>query len=629
MLLLAAAHQTGLLTTLTPALPILPTPARLACLQPATLRALLLTILFLTAVGLRRTCDLRGYSGSARALLTGRRCAYGARQVERFLVHLAYAGAADPFTDALAQWTARLWLPTTPDAELPALTVYIDGHRKAVYSDKRLPRGLVARYGVVEGCRALVLLHDAQGHPLLVTTHRGDTHLTVGLPQILARYEQTVGRRLVTQLIVDREGMGAEFLAGLVAEGRTVVTLLRADQYSGLEAFTDVGAFVPFLTASDGTVLREVAAARFALALPDHPGQRLPLWVALVRELRCQLPLAPAEDDLPQRWDADLSWEERDWRSAEWSATPAPKPATSAKLIVIVSTSPIADATTLARTYFRRWPVQENVIRDFLIPLGIDTNHGYGKHEVVNSEVAKRRSALRERLERLKRWAVAAGERCTRASKRHLRLYAAAKERARELGTVLFKRQRELEEQGVSEGIFRREMRAAREETQAEMDGLNAQVRHAVDKCDQEFRKQERYCQEQREVLRALEELAVREPQMYELDDAKDQVMTVCKVALANLGMWTRDRYFPEGYAHATWKRLEPFFKLSGRVRWGSEQVEVELRQFTDRQLNRDLATLCRRVATEKPQLPDGRQLIFRTCGSSSLTSDDHRKLVA
>jgi hypothetical protein len=31
----------------------------------------------------------------------------------------------------------------------------------------------------------------------------------------------------------------------------------------------------------------------------------------------------------------------------------------------------------LAQTYIRRWPVQENIIRDFLLPLGLDTNHGY------------------------------------------------------------------------------------------------------------------------------------------------------------------------------------------------------------------------------------------------------------
>jgi hypothetical protein len=418
--------------------------------------------------------------------------------------------------------------------------------------------------------------------------------------------------------------MGAEFLAGLVADGRTVVTLLRADQYSGIAAFTDVGAFVPLLTARDGTVLREVAPARFALARPDPAERCLPVYVALVRDLRCQVPMAPPDDGPPPPWDADLSWEARDWRSADWQATPAPSPRTTAKLIAIVATSPFPDAATLARTYFQRWPVQENSIRDYLIPFGIDTNHGYAKRAVVNSEVAKRRTTLQERLERLKRWAVAAGQRCTRASKRHQQLYARAKERARELTTKLFQRQGELEEQGVSEGVFRREMRAAREETQAEMDGLNQQIRRAFDTCNTEFRKQERYCQEQRDVLRALEELAAREPQMYELDDAKDQVMSVGKVALANLVMWTRDHYFPPAYAHATWKRLEPFFKLRGRVRRGAEEVQVELGRFTDRQLNSDLVMLCERVAAAKPRLPDGRRLIFTIGGSSSLSSDDH-----
>ena len=36
---------------------------------------------------------------------------------------------------------------------------------------------------------------------------------------------------------------------------------------------------------------------------------------------------------------------------------------------------------------------------------------------------------------------------------------------------------------------------------------------------------------------------------MYELDHAKDQVMTTLKLALANLVMWTRDHYFPATYA--------------------------------------------------------------------------------
>jgi hypothetical protein len=116
---------------------------------------------------------------------------------------------------------------------------------------------------------------------------------------------------------------------------------------------------------------------------------------------------------------------------------------------------------------------------------------------------------------------------------------------------------------------------------------------------------------EQREVLRALEELKAQEKTMYELDHRKDQIMTVCKVALANLAMWGRDRYFPPSYAQATWKRLLPFFQLPGTITQDCAMVQVELRPFNDRALNRDLAMLCERVNQASPRLPDGRQLLF------------------
>ena len=129
-----------------------PSP-RLAHLQPATLRRLLLTLLFLEAVGLRRTWDLRGYTGQALALLTGRRLAYGYRHIERFLAELAQAEADGPLTEALASWTATLWKPRLRLADGPVPVFYVDGHRKAVYADHLIPRGLVGRLGKI-GWRA-------------------------------------------------------------------------------------------------------------------------------------------------------------------------------------------------------------------------------------------------------------------------------------------------------------------------------------------------------------------------------------------------------------------------------------------------------------------------------------------
>ena len=90
---------------------------------------------------------------------------------------------------------------------------YIDGHRKAVYTDSLIPRGLVGRLEKVLGCRALVVMHDQEGHPLLVTTLSFDQHLKLGLKALLTSYEQAAGLSRVERVVVDRGGMAAEFLA--------------------------------------------------------------------------------------------------------------------------------------------------------------------------------------------------------------------------------------------------------------------------------------------------------------------------------------------------------------------------------------------------------------------------------
>ncbi len=42
-----------------------------------------------------------------------------------------------------------------------------------------------------------------------------------------------------------------------------------------------------------------------------------------------------------------------------------------------------------------------------------------------------------------------------------------------------------------------------------------------------------------------MQDLTQQEREMYELDNRKDQIMTICKIALANLDLWVRDHYFP------------------------------------------------------------------------------------
>jgi hypothetical protein len=163
------------------------------------------TLLFLGAVGVHRTWDLRSYSGDALGLLIGRKHAYSYSHTEQYLSALAKTDAADRLTNALLRWTSQLWhLDSSDDC-------YVDGHHKPVYSQHLIPRGLIGRTHQILGCRGLMLLHDSQGHPLLVLTGRGDWHVMDGLVSLVERLEQIRDQRLCGRIVVDREGMGAAF----------------------------------------------------------------------------------------------------------------------------------------------------------------------------------------------------------------------------------------------------------------------------------------------------------------------------------------------------------------------------------------------------------------------------------
>ena len=518
---------------------------------------------------------------------------------------LARAGGAETFTHALGKWTTQLWQARANEepATESSPCFYVDGHRKPVYTEHLIPRGLIGRTGKILGCRALVLLHDDQGHPLQARTYRGDQHLTTGLAQLLPPASEGIGTPSQGRVVVDREGMAAPFLRDLQAQGYTVITLLRTDQYDSLESFSEVGQFLPLECDRQERVIREVAPARFALPLPDQPGQFLSLGVALIRDVRRQVRAhTPEEEEEEKRW---MRWRD------DWLAQPSPATPTTAKLVPIVTTAPCVDAVELTQTYIRRWSVQENIIRDFLLPLGLDTNHGYGKTPIVNSEVAKKRAALEKKLHNAQRWAEGAKARSHKAGQLYKRRWQQTKEYGDQRYRQLNAHQDALREQGVGYEERRARIKEEKALIDADLEQRWQQVRQTYAKSSKESQKYDRYAQQQCDLLRALEELKASERTMYELDNRKDQVTTVCKLALANLVMWTRDHYFPQTYAHAAWGRLSPFFQLPGLVTVDRSTVSVTLRSFNDRRLNEDLTILCERVNKAAPHLPDGLSLVF------------------
>ena len=121
LLLLAAAHETALLSQLEDVLPMKQPSSAVSQPSPQRLfhphRRLLLTLLFLPAVGLHRFWELRSYTGPELARLSGRAHPYSYRHTERFLLQLSSAQADQPLTKALARWTTTLWQVKTRSQE--------------------------------------------------------------------------------------------------------------------------------------------------------------------------------------------------------------------------------------------------------------------------------------------------------------------------------------------------------------------------------------------------------------------------------------------------------------------------------------------------------------------------------
>lgn len=576
--------------------------SRLAHQRALTNQQLSRTLLFMPVAQQYRPWDLRSYSGGQLAGLSGREKAYGYRSPERFLSEVAQAGGSETLTDGLAGWTYRLWsgqFGSGADQEEPA-TFYVDGHHKAVYSDKLLPRGLVGRLGKVLGCRGLVLLHDAKGHPLLALTSRGDKHLTKGLPEVVARFEQAVGNQFkIRRIVADREVMAGEFLVSELTEQREIVTILKENQYQTLDSFEEVGEFSPWLGAKlKERVIGEVAPATFTLKVTSPlTGQPLRLKVALLRNLRRP-------------------------KSAE----------TGPKLIPIVTSSLAAEvkplssaqALALATAYRNRWPLQENVIKDWLLPVGLDINHGFAKSFVENSEVSKRREYLQERIATTRKRAASARQRSNEAEelnkRRHQKLQILFPKRQQELNKLYDRLVEEATPRGLS-CEQKMEYQEAKKKVEAELEREQGLEWQAHRNCNKEYRKAQAYEEQGKELRGQLEKLNSGERQMLELDQRKDQVMTVFKLALVNLGMWVRERCFPVSYAQCSWQRLQPFFELGG---WVSQQVgvvKVTLQPFNDRALNRDLAQVCELASGAGLVLPDGRRLQLEVAQEQAMLS--------
>jgi len=540
----------------------------------------LLTWLMMFVLELFKPRTLDTYSGTALGLVTGRGRPYSADEMEHAILSFVRMGWTELLTIDVARWATLLWADN-PQTERSAKYLYWDWHVKAVYSDYHIPRTKHGTRQRIIGARKQLMLHDGAGHLLFMRTYRGDTHLIEGMVDGTVYYEGQVQAAKLTHQIFDREGLSVvHFKTMLDADHpRQFITCLRSNQYSGVDSFESVTTFEPFRYDKEGNVIQKIAEGIYEMNDRRKEEANLRLRAILLRK----------EKDA-QEEDEDVC------------------------LQVIITPDWDTPTTKIAELYRGRYPKQENAIRDWWIPLGGDVNIGYDKHPVENSELARQKEDLEERLERLERYIPACEARMQCAQRRydkHAAQYQVEWDAAQHI-------LQEAVQQRQAQGEMAWDLHqwAKSEEARIEEELHAQQIDAAVEQIERERKKQQRYRQEQQQKQQDLTKTieAMAQHPMYELDDRKDQLSSALRLCLISALQWLRDTVFPDSYAHATYETVKTFIQRGGFVIEHLHSIEVRLDGFWQSAKQRDLEELVSRCNARQFTAPDGRPLRFGIC---------------
>jgi len=116
-------------------------------------------------------------------------------------------------------------------------TFYIDCFRKVIWTKKNIPKGMHATRNRILKCLDVYFIHDSQGRPLLPLSRPGDSYLGDVLFCLIETLEEAVGKDVVEFAIFDREGLAVAVFQEFTKKKKHFVTMLREDQYRGVDDF--------------------------------------------------------------------------------------------------------------------------------------------------------------------------------------------------------------------------------------------------------------------------------------------------------------------------------------------------------------------------------------------------------
>ena len=336
---------------------------RICGTRPETIQKKVETLLYLPMFDMQKPYHLLKYHKKGLGMVTGSGHRYSYYTADIFLCDIEKLMIAKNVGEVLA----RCYLEALCiEIELEdGSYFYIDGHAKHVWSSKNIPKAFFTTLKRAERGLHQYFIHSSKGNPLILLTCPGDTRLPGVIFNLIDAFEDAVGKRIMKAAIFDREGLSLSIFEEFSRRKKYFITLLREGMYKGEESFKIFEGYKPLKTEEkDGElkILQWVQEAEYELK-DKVEKRKLTVRVALVRKkVKEQEKIIPIITNLTRKEEPDIG--------------------------------------RVAKRYFDRWPNQENMFRDAMEALKVDTNHGYKKKEVPNRVVERKKEELETNLRR-------------------------------------------------------------------------------------------------------------------------------------------------------------------------------------------------------------------------------------
>jgi hypothetical protein len=551
--------------------------------KKSTLLQYIRTLFFLPVFNMERPVDLDSYEQKTLGIITSPNCnQVKYRTTDRFLRELTNIKIGNEMSRSLLCCYYYTFYNGNTE-----MSIYIDGHFKAVWTLKNIPKGKHGMMDRIMPGHEEVFLNGYYGHPLLHRTCPGDRHLTKELLPIVEEFENIIGKEVTNMVVVDGECCSIDQFKEFdkINKNRKMNTYLLTMMDSNQYRYED-------LKTRENNELRAIKECDFKPYKYDKKN-RIRSWVALVEFDYLSNANRKKKNKIPYMVRGAVVKKKND--ALSFVATNQPH-------------NEINSGKELADLYYNRWPCQEAKFKEMKRYCNLNVNHGFKKKEVFNRLADNRLKRAEKSLKYNKKRLVNLSEKYAHLNRQIEKRKARFKKDIEKLEFQMDKinerlknhkgdenKQRErwekkIREAGKLEGLHQEKIRILKEKERA----ISKRKEHILNSIEEI----------KTDVTRWKKEL--EETSFYEIDTEMDHIMANFKILLENSLLYTMNTFFEGkvGMGQLTKQFINHYGDL--QILEGGNRFKFRLNKFDGKGLTKKMRNACKIFNEMKIRTTDG-----------------------